>query len=272
MSIFAVVALVALLALLAVAMLFATLVLFQDRLLYLPTRTPLAAYESTLLPVWPDRDEVRGLIAEPAPGATIRGTAVVFHGNAGHAGHRAFYLPPLADAGLRTILAEYPGYGPRNGKPSEQVLIDDAAATIGRVHAAFGAPIVVVGESLGAAVAAAAAARVRDRIAGLVLITPWDRLAEVAAYHYPWLPVRAMLREPWDTASHLADFDKPVVVALATDDAVVPARFGRALFDALSAPKHRREIEGAGHNDWAGRVDGAWWRETMDAAGLAPRR
>ena len=51
-----------------------------------------------------------------------RGTAIVFHGNAGHAGHRAYYARALTPLGLRVILAEYPGYGPRAGQPGEQAL------------------------------------------------------------------------------------------------------------------------------------------------------
>jgi pimeloyl-ACP methyl ester carboxylesterase len=34
---------------------------------------------------------------------------------------------------------------------------------------------VLIGESLGAGVAAAASSRERDKTAGLLLITPWDR-------------------------------------------------------------------------------------------------
>lgn len=266
-------AIIALIALIALAVgLFA----FQDRLLYFPTRTTLEAYETTHLPVWPDRADVRGLIAEPTGDSAVRGTAIVFHGNAGHAGHRPFYLPPLTRAGLRTVLAEFPGYGPREGRPGEALLVDDAVRTIELAHAAFGAPVLVIGESLGAAVAAAAAARVNERergiVGGLLLITPWNRLADVASHHYPWLPVRKLLRESWDSVAHLRAFDRPIVVVAAASDSIVPARYGRALFDALTGPKAWLEIAGAGHNDWAGRVDTAWWQRTIEATGLiAPR-
>jgi pimeloyl-ACP methyl ester carboxylesterase len=102
---------------------------------------------------------------------------------------------------------------------------------------------------------------------GLVLITPWDRLAHVASYHCPWLPVKWLLRDPYDTAARLARFDRPVVVIVAEQDRIVPARFGAALHDALDGPKHLMQIEGAGHNDWPGCVDASWWRT---ATGLAP--
>ena len=58
----------------------------------------------------------------------------------------------------------------------EGPLVEDAASTIEQVYRAYGPPVLVIGESLGAGVAAAAAARQREQVAGLLLITPWDRL------------------------------------------------------------------------------------------------
>ena len=92
--------------------------------------------------------------------------------------------------GLRVIPAEYPGYGPRGGSVGERSLVDDAGQAIALAHGLYGPPVLVVGESLVFGVAAAAAARQRDKAAGLLLITPWNRLERVAGFHYPWLPVR----------------------------------------------------------------------------------
>jgi alpha-beta hydrolase superfamily lysophospholipase len=232
--------------------------MFQDRLLYFPAKATVADMVSDRLKAWPSTDDFRGLVAQP-PG-DARGTVIVFHGNAGHAGHRAYYAEALAGLGLRVILAEYPGYGPRGGEMGEAHLVDDAEQGIVQAHRAHGAPLLVIGESLGAGVAAAAAARQRDKVAGLLLITPWDRLESVAGYHYPWLPVKWLLRDRYDSAAHLASFGRPVLVAVAERDSIVPARFGRALYDALAEPKRLVVIEASGHNDWPGRVDDAWWR------------
>ncbi|WP_436303286.1 MULTISPECIES: alpha/beta hydrolase [unclassified Variovorax] len=242
--------------------------MFQDRLLYFPAKATVADMVSGGLKAWPSAEDFRGLVAEPA--GVARGTAIVFHGNAGHAGHRAYYARALTGLGLRVILAEYPGYGPRGGEMGERHLVDDAEQSIVQAHRAHGAPLLVVGESLGAGVAAAAAARQRDKVAGLLLITPWDRLENVAGHHYPWLPVSWLLRDRYDSAAHLASFGRPVLVAIAERDNIVPARFGRALYDALPEPRRLVVIEAAGHNDWPGRVDDAWWRKAtsfvLDAA------
>jgi hypothetical protein len=255
----------AVLALLAGAALYA----WQDRLLYFPARTPPEAMVGGGLSAWPSPQAFRGLLQ--APDGAARGTVVVFHGNAGHAGHRAFYAQALAPLGWRVLLAEYPGYGPRGGRPAEAGLVRDAEETLAQAHRSFGAPLVVVGESLGAGVAAAAAGRAPGRVAGLVLITPWDRLARVAALHYPLLPVEWMLRDRYDTVSNLARFPRPVVVVVAEHDELVPARLGRDLHDALRGPRRLVVIAGARHNDWPARVDAAWWRGVLDvAAGAAP--
>ena len=123
--------------------------------------------------------------------------------------------------------------------------------------------MLVIGESLGAGVAAAAAAHQRDKVAGLLLITPWDRLENIAAYHYPWLPVSWFLRDRYDSAANLASFGRPVVVAVAERDSIVPARFGKALYEALSQPKRLTMMKGAEHNDWPSRVDETWWRDII---------
>ena len=238
---------------------FAGIAMFQDRLLYFPDKASLAEMVSGGLHAWPGPEDFRGLVAEP--NGPARGTAIVFHGNAGHAGHRAFYAKALTRLGLRVILAEYPGYGPRDGALGEQNMAADAEQTIVFAHRLYGAPLLLIGESLGAAVVAAAAARQRDKTAGLLLITPWDRLENVGAYHYPWLPVKWLLRDRYDSVTHLMSFGRPIVVAVAERDSIVPARFGTALYESLSEPKQLTVLKGAEHNDWPGRVDDTWWRE-----------
>ncbi|RQS16338.1 alpha/beta hydrolase [Burkholderia sp. Bp9002] len=233
----------------------------QDRFIYFPEKAVIGDIVSSELRAWPSQDDFRGLVAEPVE--STRGTAIVFHGNAGHAGHRAYYAEALTRIGLRVILAEYPGYGPRDGTPSEASLVADARQTLAAAHRQYGAPLLLIGESLGAGVAAAATAPERDKIAGLLLITPWDSLEHVAAHHYPWLPVKWLLRDRYDSTAYLASFGRPVLVAVAERDSIVPARFGEALYDALADPKRLAVMKSAGHNDWISVVDEAWWRNAI---------
>ena len=265
------------LAVVCAALLVAVLVavtLFQDRLLYFPARAAVGEMATGTLRPWPSPQEFRGLVAEPA--GVVRGTAIVFHGNAGHAGHRGFYAQALNPLGLRVILAEYPGYGPREGALGESSLVADAEESIALAHRQHGAPLLVIGESLGAGVAAAASARQQDKVAGLMLITPWDTLANVAYFHYPWLPVRWLLRDRYDSTAHLAHFNRPTLLVVAEQDKIVPAHRGIALHGAMrgaqldpqqaATPRNLPRLERislAGHNDWPARVDDAWWRNAV---------
>jgi alpha-beta hydrolase superfamily lysophospholipase len=237
------------------------IVMAQDRLLYHPDKASVAEisrFVNSAQP-WPSSESFRGLLSTP-PSAAVRGTILVFHGNAGHAGHRGFYVETLVPLGWRVILAEYPGYGPRDGKLGEESLVADAAETIALARSQFGEPVFLLGESLGAGVAAAASDRLRhEGIAGMLLITPWDRLQNVAAHHYPWLPVSWLLRDRYDSVKHLAGFRGRVAVVLADGDRIVPASFGRGLYDTLSAEKKLLVVAGADHNDWLELTDAGWW-------------
>jgi fermentation-respiration switch protein FrsA (DUF1100 family) len=75
-----------------------------------------------------------------------------------------------------------------------------------------------------------------------------------------------MLRDDYDSQTRLAGFDRPIVVAIAERDRIVPARFGNALHAALRGPKRLIVIASSDHNEWPDRVDAAWWR---DAVGFA---
>ena len=240
--------------------------MIQDNLLYFPDKATQAELVTDRLAAWPSAEAFRGLVAEP-PGAA-RGTAIVFHGNAGHAGHREFYARPLNRLGLRVILAEYPGYGPRDGALGEKSLVADAQQSIALARQRHGGPLLLIGESLGAGVAAAAYAGQRESVSGLLLITPWDRLESIAGHHYPMLPVKLLLRDRYDSVANLAAIGCPAVVALAEHDEIVPARFGSALHESLAqsraAPRQLKIVRGAGHNDWFERVDEIWWREIVD--------
>jgi hypothetical protein len=240
------------------------LTMFQDRLLYFPDRVALStvadeASREGLVP-WPDAGAYRGLLAEPK--GTARGTLVLFHGNAGHAGHRGRYVDSLSRLGVRVILAEYPGYGPREGELGEASLVPDARETVALVRRQFPGPLILAGESLGAGVAAAAAND--SDVEALLLITPWDSLKNVAGHHYPWLPVGWLLRDRYDSVGNLAGFRGRVAVVVAVRDSIVPAKFGRALFANLPEPKRLWTIPDAEHNDWQGHVDVAWWESVLE--------
>ena len=217
---------------------------------------------------WPSggSDSYRGFIATAAIKNT-KATIVVFHGNAGTASDRGYYVQALASLGYRVILAEYPGYGGRKGKPGETALVKDAKDTVRLVSEQYGNPLFLLGESLGCAVAAAAVKDSRVAINGIILITPWDTLLSVAKGHYPWLPVGLFLTDRYDSTQNLKAFQGRIAIIGAEHDEIIPIRHAYALFESVSGSKKMWTIRGARHNDWLYGVSTLWWKEIMDFIG-----
>jgi uncharacterized protein len=246
-------------------LLVAVVFIFQKKLLYFPdTNRPedhLISYSE--LTFWPNSDNYRGFIAKALP-ENARGTVIVFHGNAGRAVERTDYVQALGRLGWRVVLAEYPGFGGRPGSLSEKSLTDDGRETVCEVHQKFGGPVYVLGESLGAGVACSVASDPTLPLDGLILITPWDSLPEVAQSTFWFLPARFLVRDRFDSVRNLAHFQKPVAILLSERDEVIPTARGQRLYDSLLAPKRRWVFPGAGHNTWPSGPREAWWREVSD--------
>ncbi len=240
--------------------------ILQRRMLYFPDqRRPAAqALPAMGLRFWPgDGEAYRGLV-DARPSDTFHGTVIAFHGNAGSARDRLYFRSALHPLGYRVILAEYPGYAGRPGKINQTVLVRDAVETINQARAEFGAPVYVLGESLGCAVAAAATAAAPVPPDGLILITPWASLPDLAQSLYWYLPARLLTLDRFDSVGNLRAYDGPVAMAMALKDEVIPNKHTMKLFNALTAPKRLWQFRGAGHNSWPTGADEPWWREAME--------
>ncbi len=109
--------------------------------------------------------------------------------------------------------------------------------------------ILYLGESLGAAVLTELST---DRPpAGLVLRSPFTDLASVGRTHYPFLPVRTLLRDRYPLAEQLATVSVPVTVVYGSRDSVVPPDQSRAVAAAAPSLHQVVEVSGADHNDRA---------------------
>jgi fermentation-respiration switch protein FrsA (DUF1100 family) len=188
------------------------------------------------------------------PAADDRPVVVLFHGNAGHVGHRVFKARELTAAGFGVFLAGYRGFGGNPGSPGETGFMRDAAAQIGWLGAkGIGtARLVLYGESLGTAVAVRIAHGLAGRatpVAAVVLETPFTSLADVAQHHYPLVPFRSIIVDRFDALRDVAQVGAPVLVLHGDRDDVVPQRLGRQLYDAATDPKEAVWIPGGHHND-----------------------
>jgi pimeloyl-ACP methyl ester carboxylesterase len=239
----------------------------QNRFLYFPE--PKWPTERMLanenMKMWqPTDSDYQGLIAAsdaPSPNGTI----VLFHGNGGTALDRGFYLKPFMDLGFRVILAEYPKYGGRPGKVGEKPFVVAGLETVRLAFEQYKEPLYLVGESLGCGVAAAVAKQTSVPIAGIILITPWDTLASVAKSLFPFLPVKLVLTDKYDSIENLQAFQKKISVIGAERDEILPIKHAMNLYNAL--PEGRKRlwiIKGAGHNDWPMHTDASLFKEMTD--------
>ncbi len=238
---------------------------FQRRLLYFPERYVEAqaldhAARIGLDPLREERGAVLGWRARPVGPVSAR--LLVLHGNAGSALDRVEYAAALAPFGVEVFLLEYPGYGARPGQPSLASLGEAAAQGLDELRRRGSEPIWVLGESLGSGVAGRAVALRPGLVQGLVLVTPFARLIEVARAHYPFLPP-GLLRDRFAPQDDLAAFGGPAVVVVAGRDEVVGAEQGRQLFQALRGPRKLVVQPEAGHNGLELAPGAPLWREVV---------
>lgn len=184
------------------------------------------------------------------PGPETDSPAVLFlHGNAGNIGHRIETLEMLHDAGAATLIIDYRGFGRSEGKPTERGTYRDATAAWRWLTDERGyAPdrVVIVGRSLGSAVAAWLAARVEP--AGLILEAAFTSIVELGQYHYPWAPIRWLSRFRYDTAEQLGRIRCPILLAHGRHDEIVPFRHAERLAGMSDNVVDLVILDG-GHND-----------------------
>jgi fermentation-respiration switch protein FrsA (DUF1100 family) len=192
-------------------------------------------------------DDGETLLAWSFPPAPERPLVLYFHGNAGGLDLRAERFRVIAEAGMGLLAIEYRGYASSTGSPSEGGLKLDGEAAYAAAIASGVAPqrIVALGESLGSGVAVALAAR--HKVGALVLDSPYSSIADVAAATYWFVPVRALLRDPFQNELLIGSVEAPTLIVHGTKDAVVPIRFGEKLFALANQPKEFWCVEGAAH-------------------------
>ncbi len=151
--------------------------------------------------------------------------------------------------GVSWLLLDYRGYGRSEGSPSQKALTADALALYDHAAKLPGVDpqrVYAFGRSLGSGVAVALAAQ--RPLKGVILSTPYDSLLAVAKRHYWYLPVRWMLKHPFDSMALAPRLDTPLLCLIAERDEVIPSEHAERLYEAWKGPKRRVFLAGATHN------------------------
>ncbi len=243
-------------ALLAVVALVLTLAyVFQRRLVYLPSDGPVPPAARVLS----GAEDVRLTTADgltlgawfvPAGHPDLGRTVLVANGNGGDRSLRADLAAALRDRGLSVLLFDYRGYGGNPGDPTEDGLALDVRAARDHLVDDRRIPqdrLIYYGESLGGGVVTELATE--HPPAGLLLRSPFTGLPDVAAEHYPFLPVGMLLKDRFPVVEHVRRIHVPTTVVYGSADSIVPAEQSRAVAAAAAGETTTVEVRGADHND-----------------------
>jgi pimeloyl-ACP methyl ester carboxylesterase len=248
---------VLLIAAFAYAALCATLFVFQRSLLYFPQPSSLGDRDTTFALPTP---EARVLVSVRAHGGE---RAVVYFGGNGEDVTRSLPGIEAAFPDRALYLLHYRGYGGSTGAPTEPALLADALALFDIAHAEH-PEVVVIGRSLGSGLAVhVAAVRPASR---LVLVTPYDSLMEIAATRFPFVPVRWLLLDRFESWRYAPQVTAPTVLVAAEHDEVIPRASTDKLLSRFKAGVASLKIvPDAGHNSISERTQyGPWLNGSGD--------
>jgi len=224
----------------------------QRKLIYYPCQQAIkdaepGAAKIGFLPWENAKDELIGWFRPSQTGPATH-AILLLHGNAGCASDWFHYADGFQSAEpVDFYILEYPGYGGRNGKPTQSTILraaDEAFAAIPENCASY-----IVGESLGTGPAAYLAGKYATKIKGVYLVAPYNNLTAAAGAHLPLFPVKWMLKDRYPSDQWLRDYHGPLAVLVGGNDEVIPNELGQKLFDGYYGPKKLWKNPTATHGD-----------------------
>jgi hypothetical protein len=221
-------------------------VIGEDSFIYFPAKGgvgPSPGEDVTL--ACSDGVKVHGwYLAHPQAKASV----LLFHGNAGNLEDRRGMIRQLRESPANVLAIDYRGSGKSEGKPSEDGLYRDARAAYEWLRAKTpAARIVAFGKSLGGGPACELA--LQRPAGGLVLLSTFTSVPDMAARTFPFLPVRLVVRTRFDNLDKVRRLGLPKLIVHSRRDEVIPFEMGERLARAARPPVQHLWLDRAGHND-----------------------
>ncbi|MFG6203531.1 alpha/beta hydrolase [Pseudomonas retamae] len=233
----------------------AALFVFQRSLIYFPQPNIVASPDSLMTLSMPDAKV--SVLTRAHNGARA---LLYFGGNAEDVSRN---LPEFAEAfpDYALYLLNYRGFGNSDGSASEAAIAEDALALFDQVYASH-PQIVVIGRSLGSGVAVRLASQ--RPVQQLILVTPYNSLEEIAVRQYPWVPVKWLLKDRFESGKYAAHIRVPTLLLAASDDEVIPRASTQRLLENFPAGVAAlRVVPESGHNSIAAREEYLQWMEEV---------
>jgi pimeloyl-ACP methyl ester carboxylesterase len=216
------------------------LFVFQRSIMYYPQ--PRSNEQGSVLLSSSTKYGIINVSAHPHPGTS----AVIYFG--GNAEDVSQTVPDLADAFPNRALyaLHYPGFGGSSGKTDQETIFAEALDLFDNVFTDH-TDVTVIGRSLGSGVAVWVASQ--RPVSRLVLVTPFDSFADPASAQYPFVPVRWLLRDKYESWRYAPKVKAPTLIIVAGDDELVPRSSSDRLLTRF-APGIATEtvLPGVGHN------------------------
>jgi pimeloyl-ACP methyl ester carboxylesterase len=229
--------------------------------------------QSARLERWTNSDGQFIGLKRLSPRQPAEGTVMIMYGNGRTAIGCEHYVNDIQSvAAFDIFILEYPGYEDRPGSPSQDNLFNTADEALCMLST--NRPIYLVGESLGSGVASYLAGTYSNKIAGVVLISPFNCLTDLAQNNFPQLPVRQLLTERFPSDEYLRHYQGKVGIIVDGKDIVVPEKFGLRLYNGYAGPKKLWEFPDGGHCQIK-RQPSEFWKEAIafwQANQQAPKR
>ncbi|MGE5390140.1 MAG: alpha/beta hydrolase [Deltaproteobacteria bacterium] len=234
---------------------------YQDNMIFSPQPILQAAVDQIAV----DYSNTENVELKMQDGTVIRGWIVknndpsrqhlliYFGGNMEEVSHMVADVQDLQ--GWSIMLMNYRGYGQSQGQPSEKALFSDALEIYDYSSSRMGkhARIVAMGRSLGTGVAVYLAQN--RRVDGVILATPYDSISSVAQEEYPLVPIRPLIKHPFDSISRAPSIKAPLLMLIATNDTVIPNWHSRELLKKWGGSSQLAVIQGADHGTIIGTTE-----------------
>jgi fermentation-respiration switch protein FrsA (DUF1100 family) len=166
-------------------------------------------------------------------------TILFLHGNAGSLEDRIYKLNFLGNLDVNFLIIAWRGYSGSSGKPSEFGLYQDAKSALNWLNSKgiTDDKIVLYGESLGTSVAIEVGQN-RD-FAGIILEAPFTSMIDIGQKHYPFFPVKLLLKDKYVSKNKIRNVKSPVLVMHGKEDKIVPFYMGKKIYDLANEPKFK---------------------------------
>jgi pimeloyl-ACP methyl ester carboxylesterase len=190
-----------------------------------------------------------------------RGTILVLHGNAENLSTHVNSVLWLVREGFNLFIFDYRGYGRSEGSPDIKGVHRDSEAallTVLSLSQTGGGKVIVLGQSIGGAIAVYTVANFqeKDRIAALVIDSAFASYRLIAReklgnFFLTWpfqYPLSFLVSDSYSPIKWIKKIAPvPVLIMHGQNDPVVPVHHGRMLFEAALQPKEFWETTEPGH-------------------------